>query len=260
MILDKIIKHKEKEVKERSELTPLKKLTGSNHYNVKCLSMVKYLNREDASGIIAEIKRRSPSKGSFKDVIDVEKLSIAYMQAGASALSVLTDKEFFGGTNDDLLKARKFNLCPILRKDFIISEYQIHEAKSIGADVILLIASVLKKEEVKNFTNLAKELGLEVLLEVHDESEIESYVSEVDLLGVNNRNLNNFETTIEKSKKIVSSLPKDACLISESGIRNAKDVLELKDLGYKGFLIGETFMSSAFPGKTLQDLVNGIRA
>lgn len=259
VILDKIIEHKEKEVKNRIEITPLKKLINSKHYNVKCLSMVDYLNREGASGIIAEIKRQSPSKGVFKADIDVEKLSIAYMQAGASALSVLTDKKFFGGTNEDLLKVRKFNLCPILRKDFIISDYQIHEAKAIGADVILLIASVLGKEKINEFTLLAKELGLEVLLEVHDESEIDYYVSQIDLLGVNNRNLNNFETTIEKSLSIFSKLPVEACLISESGIRTAKDVKTLKELGYQGFLIGETFMSKAFPGKALEDLVKRLR-
>ncbi|MCL4160981.1 UNVERIFIED_CONTAM: hypothetical protein GTU68_009527, partial [Idotea baltica] len=178
------------------DLIPVKKLETSVHYKVKSLSLVEYLNRDDASGIIAEIKRKSPSKGVFNDKIDIEKLSIAYMQAGASALSVLTDKEFFGGTNQDLLMARKYNLCPILRKDFIVSEYQIYEAKSIGADVILLIAAVLTKEEIKDFSVLAHSLGLEVLLEVHTKEEIKKYCDEVDLIGVNNRDLGTFKTDI----------------------------------------------------------------
>lgn len=257
-MLEKIIKFKREEVKKQMALIPVKKLETSLHFNIKSLSLVEYLNREGASGIIAEIKRKSPSKGMFNEKINVEKLSISYMQAGASALSVLTDKEFFGGTNQDLLVARKYNLCPILRKDFVISEYQIYEAKAIGADIILLIASVLTKEEIKDFSVLAKSLGLEVLLEVHTKEETRKYCNEVDLIGVNNRDLGTFKTDIQNSVNLVRDLPDNACKISESGIRTAEDILELKKLGFKGFLIGETFMKTAFPGKTLNELVSNL--
>ena len=202
-ILDKIIAHKRKEVADRKALFPTRLLEQSIYFGGQTISMSQYIRRQDKSGIIAEIKRKSPSKGVINNFVDVERISIGYMQAGASGLSILTDNEFFGGKNEDLTKARSFNFCPILRKDFIIDEYQIIEAKSIGADTILLIAAALSPEEIARYGKLAQSLGLEVLLEVHDLEELQRSVSEhINLLGVNNRNLKTFETSVEVSKEI----------------------------------------------------------
>jgi indole-3-glycerol phosphate synthase len=210
--------------------------------------MKKYLRREDKSGIIAEFKRKSPSKGIINNSSTVEKTSIGYMQAGASGLSILTDTEFFGGKNEDLLEARKFNFCPILRKDFVIDEYQIIEAKSIGADCILLIAAILTPEKTQQLAQFAKKLGLEVLLEVHDATEIANFVcSEIDIVGVNNRNLKTFETSIGLSKELADKIPSQFLKISESGLSNPADVAELKTYGYEGFLLGEHFMRQSKP-------------
>src|SRR5918993_1938530 len=167
-ILDQIIEHKRKEVSERKELYPIKFLEQSIFFGTQPVSLKRYIQREDKSGIIAELKRKSPSKGVINPHVSVERTSIGYMQAGASALSVLTDKNLFGGSNEDLTMARKFNFCPILRKDFTIDEYQIIEAKSIGADAILLIAAALDAPRLKTLASFAHTFGLEVLLEVHN--------------------------------------------------------------------------------------------
>ena len=166
-ILDKIIAHKKKEVAERKKLFPTDLLETSIFFKTECVSLVKYLKDENKSGVIAEFKRRSPSKGDINKYASVEQVTIGYMQAGASALSVLTDTEFFGGKSADLSEARKYNYCPILRKDFVIDEYQIVEAKSIGADAVLLIAACLSKEEIKKLSAFAHSLGLQVLMEIH---------------------------------------------------------------------------------------------
>src|SRR6187431_736395 len=195
-ILDQIIEHKRKEVAERKSLYPVKLLEQSIYFSTQPVSMTKYIQREDKTGIIAEFKRKSPSKGIINAHASVERTSIGYMQAGASALSVLTDKQFFGGSNEDLTVARKFNFCPIIRKDFTIDEYQIIEAKSIGADAILLIAAVLDSKEIKQFTTFAHSLKMEVLLEVHNEEELKNNLEAgADLIGVNNRNLKTFEVS-----------------------------------------------------------------
>jgi indole-3-glycerol phosphate synthase len=256
MILDKIVEVKKREIADRKQLAPLKKLEQSLFYETEALSLVEYLNRPNASGIIAEIKRKSPSKGLFKKHLSIEDLSIGYMQAGASALSVLTDEEFFGGSNADLTLARRFNLCPILRKDFVLDEYQIHEAKSIGADVILLIARILTPDSVFNLAKCAHSLGLEVLLEIHDLSELaDSYIDEIDLLGINNRDLNNFNTSIERSHQLITKLPKDICKISESGINTVEDIKSLRSVGYQGFLMGERFMRCLEPALECSHLI-----
>ena len=169
-ILDQIVAHKREEVAKRKEIYPVKLLEQSIYFNTPTVSLSKYLRRPDKLGIIAEFKRRSPSKGDINPYASVEEVSIGYMQAGASALSVLTDTHFFGGKNEDLTEARKFNYCPILRKDFVIDEYQIIEARSIGADAILLIAACLEKAEIKSLAALAQSLGLEVLIEIHNEA------------------------------------------------------------------------------------------
>lgn len=246
-ILDEIIAYKRKEVAERLATHPIKLLEQSLYFESECVSLKHYIQREDISGVIAEFKRKSPSKGMINEFAAVEKISIGYMQAGASALSVLTDNHFFGGKNEDLTTARKFNFCPILRKDFTVSEYQIIEAKSIGADAILLIAAVLSKEEIKQFTTLAHQLGLEVLLEVHTQEELDKYIPEIKLVGINNRNLKTFEVDFENSINLVQQLPTETVKIAESGISDPKNIIELKKHGFEGFLIGENFMKTASP-------------
>ena len=247
-ILDQIIEFKRKEVAERKVLYPISLLEQAPNFALPVISLKASLLRDDKTGIIAEIKRKSPSKGVINANVSIERISKGYVDAGASALSILTDKEFFGGSNEDLITARKFNSCPILRKEFIIDEYQIIEAKSIGADAILLIAAVLSPEEVKQFTNLAHSLGLEVLMEVHDETELKKNVSAgVDLIGANNRDLKTFTLSIETSKRLANLIPADVIKISESGIESPEAIMELKRYGFKGFLMGQTFMQNSHP-------------
>lgn len=260
-ILDQIIADKKEEVAKRKSLYPVKLLEQSVYYEGQPVSLKKYIRREDKVGIIAEIKRKSPSKGMINANVSIEKTSIGYMQAGASGLSVLTDTKYFGGKNEDLTTARNFNFCPILRKDFIIDEYQIIEAKSIGADVILLIAAALQPDEVKSLGKFAKSLGMEVLLEVHNEEELNRSLNEnIDLLGVNNRNLQTFETTIDTSKGLVEKIPNEFVKVSESGISDPKIVVELMGYGYEGFLIGENFMKKGSPEKACSDFIKQIKS
>lgn len=250
-ILEEIIAHKRKDVAERRSLFPEKLLEQSIYFGSKPVSLRKYIQREDKSGIIAEIKRKSPSKGIINAHVSVERISIGYMQAGASALSVLTDQHFFGGKNEDLITARKFNFCPILRKDFVIDEYQIIEAKSIGADAILLIAAAVEGKELKRLAGFAKSLGLETLLEVHNQAELDASLNEyIDLVGVNNRNLKTFEVSIETSRQLAHVIPDNFVKVSESGINDPEDIQELKKYGFEGFLIGERFMQSSRPEKS----------
>lgn len=260
MILEKIIAHKQKEVAERRELVPVKKLEQSEHFNAPSVSLVRYLNRADKVGVIAEIKRRSPSKGAINEYVAVEKVSIGYMQAGASALSVLTDAEFFGGSNEDLMTARKFNYCPILRKDFTIDEYQIVEARSIGADAILLIAAALEEKQIKNLAAFAASLELEVLLEIHEFDELPGDLENISVVGVNNRNLKDFSVDVNRSFAIAEKLPAGITKISESGLREAETIIELKRAGFKGFLIGETFMRESQPELACAEFVRKIQA
>jgi indole-3-glycerol phosphate synthase len=246
-ILEQIVAAKKLEVQEQKNLYPIKLLERSIYFESPVVSLKNYVTRSDKSGVIAEIKRRSPSKSVINGYISVEKISIGYMQAGASALSVLTDKTFFGGSSNDLQVARKFNYCPILRKEFIIDEYQIIEAKSLGADAVLLIAAILNPGKMKRFAELAQSLGMEVLLEVHREEEIETIAIEADVIGINNRNLMSFETSIENSIKLSAMLPKETIRISESGIDSAETAFMLKQEGFHGFLIGEQFMRHSRP-------------
>jgi indole-3-glycerol phosphate synthase len=257
-ILEKIIAKKKSEVSNNKSLKPIALLEQSIFFDSTCVSLTSYIQRADKSGIIAEFKRKSPSKPEINLHADVESVSIGYMQAGASALSVLTDESFFGGKNADLGTARKFNYCPILRKDFIIDEYQIIEAKSIGADAILLIAECLEKEELAQLAKTANSLGLEVLMELHSADQLEKVNQYVNAVGVNNRNLKTFVTDIKTSLDIVSSIPDDFCKISESGISDPLKVVELKQAGFEGFLIGEHFMSNANPGKACSLFVEQI--
>jgi indole-3-glycerol phosphate synthase len=256
--LQNIVEYKKKEVQEKKDLYPAKLLEKSIYFNSPCVSFKKYLLRSDLSGIIAEFKKKSPSKGFINKYADVEKTTLGYMQAGASALSVLTDGNFFGGKNEDLTTARKYNFCPILRKDFTVDEYQIIEAKSIGADAILLIAAVLEKEQIKNLTKLATDLGLEVLLEIHGEEELDKVIPEIQLVGVNNRNLKTMEISLQTSFDIFSKLPKEAVKISESGINKASQLVELRGAGYNGFLMGEFFMKHGRPEEACMNFIKEV--
>ncbi len=259
-ILEEIIAYKKQEVKDRKELFPIKLLEQSLFFSSQPVSLRKYLQRPDKIGVIAEIKRKSPSKGSINPHVNIEATSIGYMQAGASGLSVLTDQKYFGGKNDDLTVARKFNFCPILRKDFIVDEYQIIEAKSIGADVILLIAAALDTDEISQFSALAHSLGMEVLLEVHDERELQqSLVGSVDMVGVNNRDLKTFTTDIQTSKDLASKIPSEFVKVTESGINDPEAVRDLMNYGFEGFLIGEYFMQFGEPHRACRTFIRALK-
>ncbi len=247
-ILETITAHKRKEVAAQKEKVPFALLEKEAGFSRTCFSLVKTLKQSGASGIIAEIKRKSPSQGAIHPNVVVDEIASGYATAGCSGLSILTDHEFFGGTTDDLIQARRVVDVPILRKEFIVDEYQIAEAKAMGADVILLIAACLEPEQIKWFTSVAHGLGLEVLLEVHDEAELMSNLdSGTDLLGVNNRNLRTFEVSVDVSRELAEKIPSSFVKISESGIDQANTVLELRKYGYEGFLMGQNFMKHERP-------------
>jgi indole-3-glycerol phosphate synthase len=259
-ILEKIVEQKKKEVTERKSLYPVKLLEQSIFFASPTVSLKKYVQRKDLSGIIAEIKRKSPSKGTINPHVSIERTSIGYMQAGASALSILTDKDFFGGSNEDLMVARKFNYCPILRKDFTIDEYQIIEAKSIGADAILLISAILELQQAKQLASFAHSLGLEVLFEVHSAEELHPQLFfDVDLIGVNNRDLKSFEVSLDVSRKLIGMIPKDLVKISESGISSTEAIDELRGIGFDGFLMGENFMKHSRPEVAAKEFIGKLK-
>jgi indole-3-glycerol phosphate synthase len=259
-ILDKILALKEKEVEERKSLYPAKLLEQSIYFSSEPVSLTKYLLREDKVGIIAEIKRKSPSKGMLHEFVSIEQTSISYMQGGASALSILTDNEFFGGKNEDLTTARKYNFCPILRKDFIVDEYQIIESKSIGADAILLIAAALTPKKLNELARFAKSLGLEVLMEVHNKHELDNHLNDnLDVVGVNNRDLKTFEVSVQTSIDLATRIPDNFVKISESGISQPETVIELMSHGFQGFLIGGYFMSHSRPGAACAEFIKKIK-
>lgn len=253
-ILEKITIHKRKEVEERKVSLPVSSLEQSMYMERTIFSLKNKLASQDF-GIIAEHKRQSPSKGIINPNVNVEAVVEGYVKAGATGCSVLTDEEFFGGSNADLVHARQQVEAPILRKEFIIDEYQLVEAKAMGADVILLIAECLSKEELKHLANFAKQLGLEVLMEIHSESQLEKLTDDVDIVGVNNRNLETFEVSIETSLKLISKIPDSVVKISESGISDPLSVRLLNQAGYKGFLIGEHFMKQEDPAKACKDFI-----
>ncbi len=257
-ILDKIIAHKRIEVAEAKLKISIAELEKAPLFGRPTLSLKNALKAENASGIISEFKRKSPSKGIINDHVQPEIVTRGYVEAGANGLSVLTDTEFFGGTFEDFGKARAANPnTPMLRKDFMIDEYQLWEAKAIGADVILLIAACLSPAEIRHLGQKAHQLGLEVLLEVHNREELEQSSCEyVDMVGVNNRNLKTFVTSIETSLELAQLIPDNFVKISESGLKNAETIQELRAAGYKGFLIGESFMTTDNPGLALKKLID----
>ena len=257
-ILDKIIQHKRSEVQNRKRDVRISELEKGFYFERKTLSLKESLERGSRTGIIAEFKRRSPSKGIINDKVDVIDVTTAYTENGASALSVLTDEKFFGGRDSDLVESR-INDIPILRKDFIVDEYQLVEAKSIGADVILLIAACLTTKEVKHLARFAKNLGLEVLLELHSEKELGHVCSETELIGINNRDLKTFEVNIGQSLMMAEKISDDKIKIAESGINSVDDIVLFKENGFKGFLIGELFMKEADPTIAFAEFVNTLR-
>lgn len=252
-ILTEIIAHKRVEIAIQETAVPrmhLEKMLDNIH---PCIRMSHAL-RTSSTGIIAEFKRRSPSKGWLHPDADAA-LTAGYEQAGAAALSILTDEKFFGGNLGDIRKARELTRLPILRKDFIISPYQLLQAKLVGADAVLLIAAVLTPAECRELARLAHELKLEVLLEIHDESELEHLNDDIDLLGVNNRHLGTFHTDTIRSFLLAERLPSHLPWVSESGIAHPKTLRQLRKAGYQGFLIGETFMKTPQPHTTLANFI-----
>jgi len=247
-ILDEIISNKKKEVEINLVRHPVKELEKSPLFERKTFSLKQSVRDTNLYGIIAEIKRKSPSKGIINSNVSIQKISLGYVAAGASAISVLTDVNYFGGSNEDLKTVRSLNTCPVLRKDFIVDEYQIFEAKAIGADAILLIAATLSPKRLQMLSDFASSLGLEVLLEVHNEEEIKiTQDVPYDLIGVNNRNLQTFQVSIDTSRNLIGLLPKDVIAVSESGIEKPEIFQELKKIGYSGFLIGQYFMQESAP-------------
>lgn len=259
-ILDKIVFDKRNEVNLKKSLIPVKQLEDSVLFNRSTISLADKL-RNSNTGIIAEHKRRSPSKSVINQNLNVQDVAKGYENADVSGMSVLTDGKYFGGALDDLIIARAACNLPILRKEFIIDKYQILETKAFGADAILLIAAILTKVEIKQFTELAKELNLDVLLEVHNEEELhKSIMPSIDMLGVNNRNLKTFKVSLETSKTLSNLIPSEFVKVSESGISSVAAIKELQPFEYKGFLIGENFMKTENPGESAANFIKEIES
>ena len=254
-ILEKIAARKREEVEILKEEVPVETLKLLPHFRRKCISLKENL-KNSSTGIIAEFKRRSPSHPEINLTADAAQIPAEYEAAGASGISVLTDEEFFAGSLDDLAIARETVELPLLRKDFMIDEYQLFEAKAMGADVILLIAAILKPKEIEYLSKKAKELGLEVLLEVHNEEELKNAIFDtVDMIGVNNRNLKTFEVDLGISKSLAGKIPDRFVKISESGISATSAIVELQKYGFRGFLIGGNFMKTEDPGKSAAEFI-----
>ena len=258
-ILETIVAHKKTEVDERKLAVSIEQLQQQLLFARDTCSLRSFLADESKTGIIAEFKRKSPSKGMINANARVIDVTNAYTHYGASCLSVLTDEYFFGGTPADLIQARVNNI-PILRKDFMIDDYQFYEAKAMGADVVLLIAACLTVKQVRSFAMLAKSLGLEVLLEIHNADELGHICDEVDFVGVNNRNLKTFEVNIQTSLDLIRKIPTDKPAIAESGISSVDTIVTLKRAGFKGFLIGENFMKQTQPSIAFADFVQKLKA
>lgn len=261
-ILEEIVARKRIEVAEQKEQLPAKQLYADVERMMKEGIEKRSLSQSLASdpyGIIAEFKRKSPSKGWIKEAGLPETIPPSYEAAGAAALSILTDAPYFGGSMDFIRTARPLVSCPILRKDFIVDEYQLFQARRIGADAVLLIAADLTRQEVRQLTATAHELQLEVLLELHAEHELDYAEIDVDAIGLNNRNLGTFVTDVRNSFRLSAKLPQDRVLVSESGIANPETIKLLRQTGYRGFLIGETFMKTDNPGDALRQFIEALR-
>jgi indole-3-glycerol phosphate synthase len=253
-ILDNIIATKRAEIAERKAILTVSDLEQKDFFARKCLSMKASL-LQSQSGIISEFKRKSPSKGWIHQNADVQEITALYSKNGASGISILTDFPYFGGKPEDLIQARPNITCSVLRKDFIVDEYQLFEAKSYGADLVLLIAAALTVGECKALAQRARALGLETLLEIHNVAEL-SYINEfIDIVGVNNRNLKTFEVSTAVSFSLAEQIPGEFVKISESGISDVNTVRELRKAGYRGFLMGENFMKEENPAEALKKFI-----
>lgn len=257
-ILREIISYKKEEIKKRKMESPVQHLENAPGFAREIFSMKKFLLDPERTGIIAEFKRRSPSKGIINDTATVESVTKGYADHGASMISILTDKPSFGGSSEDLQKAR-FNEVPILRKDFILDSYQLVESRAMGSDVILLIAACLQPAETWQLAAKAKKLGLEVLLEIHEEKELVHVCEEVDVVGINNRDLKTFSVDIERSIRLSERLPVDKLRVAESGIRNVETLLRMKMAGFNGFLIGEQFMKTPDPAIAFASFIDQLK-
>lgn len=260
-ILDEIVAHKRIEVEAFKAQMPLNILASKVEplLDTPCPSMSQALMSSD-SGIISEFKRKSPSKGWIKEGGKADIIPLSYQQNGASALSILTDTKYFGGCDDFILTARKSGVTiPILYKNFVVDEYQLYQARLCGASAVLLIAADLTLSECKALLAKAHQLGMEVLLEMHHESELDYAALEPDMYGINNRNLGTFITSVDNSFHMAELLPADGCKVSESGISNVETIRHLRDAGYRGFLIGECFMKTDNPGASLGQFVEALR-
>jgi indole-3-glycerol phosphate synthase len=251
-ILDQIVLHKKKEIEAAKKKVSIKELANYRHFSAAVPSLKKSLLSHPDFPVIAEFKRQSPSKGLIHEEAKIKEITPAYEKAGVAGISILTDAHFFGGHQLDLCEARDLVKVPLLRKDFIIDPYQVYEAKAIGASTILLIAAILGKAQSNDLAALARELGMEVLMELHSEKEAELLNSYVDMAGINNRNLKTFEVNLEHAANLASILPSDIPAIAESGIHSISDFKFLKEAGFKGFLMGEYFMKQARPGEACQ--------
>jgi len=252
-ILDRIIENKKIKIARSKKFVDIANLASQEYYGRTCYNFADSIM--NGTGIISEFKRKSPSKGLINGSVTVHEVVSGYEKANASAISVLTDTCFFGGTFNDVLIARETVKLPILRKDFIIDEYQLHEAKAMGADVILLIASALSVEQTNDLASEAKALGLNVFLEIHNQDELGHFGSNIDVVGINNRDLKTFTIDIENSIRLSKELPNGVPKVAESGISNKETLLRMKDEGFDGFLIGESFMRSENPGLSCQEFI-----
>ncbi len=257
-MLERIVAYKREELRQRKLEIPAPELERKPFFSREIFSLKASLKDPGKTGIIAEFKRRSPSRGIFHPDASVEKITAAYTRFGASAISVLTDMPSFGGSTDDFLKAR-VNAVPLLRKDFILDEYQIIESRAMGADVILLIAACLTPAETKKLAVFAKGLGMETLLEIHEESELTHLCDAIDVIGINNRDLKTFTVDINRSIVLAQSLPPGKTIIAESGIRDIETIRTLKSVGFNGFLIGEQFMKESDPATAFASFVDQLK-
>jgi len=257
-ILDKIVEDKKIEINKLLSNSSISKLENSHLFSRKCISLKESIKNNN-SGIICEFKRRSPSNQNINYISSLSDVVSGYEEAGAAGLSILTNKKYFDGDTQDIIDIRDISNLPILRKEFIISEYQVIEAKSIGSDAILLIASILSEEEIIGYSSLAKSIGLEVLLEIHSEDELYKISGDdIDIVGVNNRNLDTLEIDLNNSVELYGKIPSKFIKISESGISEVESILKLKEVGYNGFLIGEKFMKTRNPMESAHDFIKKI--
>jgi len=256
--LERIVAAKRKEVPVRMEESPVRSLERMPGFTRNTIPLTLALLNPERTGIIAEFKRKSPSKGVLNNYATIEEVTTGYFRAGASALSILTDAEFFGGSSEDLIRARNINPIPILRKDFIIDEYQVLESKAMGADAILLIAALMDKHRIKQLAALARSLHLQVILEVHDAAELALANEHVSVIGVNNRDLRDFSVDINRSIELAPLIALDFLKISESGIHSVLAVKQLRSVGFDGFLIGEHFMKEVDPATAFSEFVKQI--